>query len=55
MLATTFWEKNPLVVSVLTVDGVCPPAGVSVVSQLLVSRWSLNCVSRLGGTLAVRP
>ena len=39
-----------LMVSVLTVDGVCPPAGVLVVSQLCFGgRW------RLGGTLAVCP
>jgi len=37
-------------VSVLMVDGVCPPAGVLVVSQLCFGgRW------RLGGTLAVCP
>ena len=35
-----------LMVSVLMVDGVCPPAGVLVVSQLCFGgRW------RLGGTL----
>ena len=39
-----------LMVSALTVDGVCPPAGVLVVSQLCFGgRW------RLGGTLAVGP
>ena len=62
MLAATFWEnKNPLrafralvvfvlMVSVLMVDGVCPPAGVLVVSHLCFGgRW------HLGGTLAVCP
>ena len=39
-----------LMVSVLMVDGVCPPAGVLVVSQLCFGgRW------HLGGTLAVCP
>ena len=63
MLAATFWEnKSPsralsgigcvsvLMVSVLMVDGVCPPAGVLVVFQLCFGgRW------HLGGTLAVCP
>jgi hypothetical protein len=39
-----------LMMSVLMVDGVCPPAGVLVVSQLCFGgRW------RLGGTFAVCP
>jgi len=54
---SNFLGKNPLplvafvlMVSVLIVDGVCPPAGVWGGSQLYFGgRW------RLGGTLAVRP
>ena len=39
-----------LMVSVLMVDGVCPPAGVLVASQLYFGgRW------HLGGTLVVCP